>query len=197
MALMVHSLTRFDARVASDFECLYFFSQRNWTDAWTKKTKYTLWFNWFQLDGIHVWYVFLHVFHTLLGGGFKYVSFSPLPGEDEPILTHIFQMGWNHQLDYINHSHVGNFCHIYMAGATGSWEISHHAKRSYFKPVADPHDRLQKGTIPCSTPSRYVSRIEGDLQFFVVFQKTCFFFQKITLNQHEFGGICSFKNCVS
>ena len=33
-----------------------------------------------------------------VGGGFKYL-FSPLFGEDEPILTHIFfQMGWfNHQ----------------------------------------------------------------------------------------------------
>ena len=37
------------------------------------------------------------------------------------------------------------------------------------------NDRLKKDTIPCSTPSRYVSKIEGDLQFFVVFQKTCFF----------------------
>ena len=34
-----------------------------------------------------------------LGGGFKYFLFSPLCGEDEPILTHIFQMGWNHQLE--------------------------------------------------------------------------------------------------
>ena len=25
--------------------------------------------------------------------------FSPLPGEDEPILTNIFQMGCNHQAD--------------------------------------------------------------------------------------------------
>ena len=33
---------------------------------------------------------------TILVGGFKYVSFSPLLGEDEPILTN---MGWNHQLE--------------------------------------------------------------------------------------------------
>ena len=33
-----------------------------------------------------------------LGGGFKYFLFSPLFGEDEPILTNIFPMGWNHQL---------------------------------------------------------------------------------------------------
>ena len=31
-------------------------------------------------------------------GCFKYVLFSPLFGEDEPNLTNIFQMGWNHQL---------------------------------------------------------------------------------------------------
>ena len=36
--------------------------------------------------------------HTnLLGGGFKYFLFSPLFGE-VPILTNIFQRGWNHQL---------------------------------------------------------------------------------------------------
>ena len=34
-----------------------------------------------------------------LGGGCKYFLFSPLVGEDEPILTNIFQLGWNHQLD--------------------------------------------------------------------------------------------------
>ena len=31
--------------------------------------------------------------NTLLGGGFKYCLFSPLLGEDELILTNIFQMG--------------------------------------------------------------------------------------------------------
>ena len=36
----------------------------------------------------------------MLCGGFKYFSFSPLFGEDEPILTNIFQMGWNHQLEW-------------------------------------------------------------------------------------------------
>ena len=30
-----------------------------------------------------------------LGGGFKYVLFSPLFGEDEPIWTNIFQRGWS------------------------------------------------------------------------------------------------------
>ena len=35
----------------------------------------------------------------LLGGGFKHFLCSSLFGEDEPILTRIFQMGWfNHQL---------------------------------------------------------------------------------------------------
>ena len=34
---------------------------------------------------------------TWLGGGFKHFLFSPLPAEDEPILTNVFQMGWNHK----------------------------------------------------------------------------------------------------
>ena len=36
---------------------------------------------------------------TYLGGGNSTIFyFSPrILGEDEPILTHIFQMGWNHQ----------------------------------------------------------------------------------------------------
>ena len=46
-----------------------------------------------------------NVFFYLLGGGFKYFSCSPLFGEDEPILTNIFQRGWfNHQLViFFNH----------------------------------------------------------------------------------------------
>ena len=36
------------------------------------------------------------------GGNSSIFSFSPLFGEDEPILTDIFQMGWlNHQLEKI------------------------------------------------------------------------------------------------
>ena len=35
--------------------------------------------------------------HMKLGGGFKYFLFSPYLGKI-PILTNIFQMGWNHQL---------------------------------------------------------------------------------------------------
>ena len=35
----------------------------------------------------------LFCFLGFLGGGFKYFLFSPLFGEDEPILTNIFQMG--------------------------------------------------------------------------------------------------------
>ena len=33
------------------------------------------------------------IFQDGLGGGFKYFLCSPLLGEDEPILTNIFQMG--------------------------------------------------------------------------------------------------------
>ena len=37
--------------------------------------------------------------HMLLGGGFKYFLFSPLPGEMIQFdYCNIFQMGWNHQL---------------------------------------------------------------------------------------------------
>ena len=45
------------------------------------------------------------VFITVLGGGFKYFlfsSFHPYLGKI-PILTNIFQMGWNHQLDWYIH----------------------------------------------------------------------------------------------
>ena len=38
----------------------------------------------------------------LLGGGFKYVLFSPLLGEMIQFNEHIFQMGWfNHQPGYL------------------------------------------------------------------------------------------------
>ena len=39
-----------------------------------------------------------------LDGGFKNFWFSSLFGEDEPILTNIFQLGWNYHLDIFNHS---------------------------------------------------------------------------------------------
>ena len=41
--------------------------------------------------------------NPLLGGGFKYVLFSSLFGKI-PILTDIFQLGWNHQLAWITSS---------------------------------------------------------------------------------------------
>ena len=41
-------------------------------------------------------WVFLNI---KLGGGFKYFVFWPLFGEDEPILTNMFQRAWNHQLE--------------------------------------------------------------------------------------------------
>ena len=34
-----------------------------------------------------------------LGGGFKHFLFLPLPGEMIQFDKHIFQMGWNHQLE--------------------------------------------------------------------------------------------------
>ncbi len=37
-----------------------------------------------------------------LGGGFKDCLFSPLPGEMIQFDEHIFQMGWNHQLELVS-----------------------------------------------------------------------------------------------
>ena len=37
--------------------------------------------------------------NTKLGGGFKYFLCSSLLGEDSHVDEHIFQMGWNHQLE--------------------------------------------------------------------------------------------------
>ena len=37
-------------------------------------------------------------FGPKLGDGFILFIFTPRIGEDEPILTHIFQTGWSHQL---------------------------------------------------------------------------------------------------
>ena len=51
----------------------------------------------FQSPNLKQHHCFLVGIH-ILGGGFKYFVFSPLFGEDEHILTNIFQMGWfNHQ----------------------------------------------------------------------------------------------------
>ena len=45
------------------------------------------------------WVETTRVVRCNLAGSFQYFLFSSLSGEDEPILTHIFQMGWfNHQL---------------------------------------------------------------------------------------------------
>ena len=47
------------------------------------------------------------LFHKPLGGGFKYLLFSSLFKETIQFDEHIFQLGWNHQLDnknpYENH----------------------------------------------------------------------------------------------
>ena len=59
---------------------------------------------WFDvlLDGFCSWLFLLgfqdpREWNDFLAGGFKHFLFSPLPGEDEPILTNIMQLGWNHQ----------------------------------------------------------------------------------------------------
>ena len=51
----------------------------------------------FLLSRWFFWYVLFWPGRTKLGGGFKYVLFSPLPGEMIQFDEHIFQIGWNHQ----------------------------------------------------------------------------------------------------
>ena len=50
-------------------------------------------------------YIYIHIIYLFiyLGGGFKlFFIFTPILGEDEPILTHFFQMGWfNHQTVFV------------------------------------------------------------------------------------------------
>ena len=126
---------------------------------------------------------------TVLGGGFKYVSCSPRKLAKWSILTSIFfkwvgSTRFNHQLDYINHSQVGIFCPVYMAGAIGNWEISHHAKRSYFKPVAEVNYMVishiwsswsvQKARSHVRRPVGMSQKSMGD-PFFCCFWKNSFF----------------------
>ncbi len=47
------------------------------------------WCTWYEVTRIHIY----------LGGGSKYFLFSPRKLGKIPILTNIFQRGWNHQLD--------------------------------------------------------------------------------------------------
>ena len=50
--------------------------------------------------GFSWWVGEIIIWQDILGGGFKHVLFSPLYGKI-PILTSIFQRGWNHQLGYL------------------------------------------------------------------------------------------------
>ena len=76
----------------------------------------------YPIGSMEKWYICLHewlifmvnlgkyaIFIIFLVGGFKHFLFSSHCGEDEPNLTHIFQMGWNHQpvlfiILYMHHS---------------------------------------------------------------------------------------------
>ena len=59
-----------------------------------KNTKLELLFPHF--GWVRHWNLKVDHWNTILGGGFKYVYFHPYLGKI-PILTNIFQMGWNHQ----------------------------------------------------------------------------------------------------
>ena len=81
----------------------------------------------------------------------KYLFFTPKIGEDEPILTHIFQMGWfNHQAGkYRNHFDVmwavsclggigaeGQFCSrefVWQQGETVKHQPTYIATRQFVK----------------------------------------------------------------
>ncbi len=51
----------------------------------------------------------------------KYFLFSPLFGEDEPILTNIFERGWNHQLDYLWGNRNGTLPETNMFASENGW----------------------------------------------------------------------------
>ena len=63
--------------------------------------------------------------------------FTPILGEDEPILTHLFQMGWfNHQPVFVE----GDFLWI------GSYRIHHHERTTiwrlfFFPTIEETHPR--------------------------------------------------------
>ncbi len=60
--------------------------------------------------------LFLHgnMMYVHLGGGFKYVLFSPLTSGKIPNLTKIFQRGWNHQLDMNHFSHSERILAVFV-----------------------------------------------------------------------------------
>ena len=60
-------------------------------------------FFWWMIPGsVEVILPFLNLFQKITSRWwFQTFFISPLFGEDEPILTNIFQRGWNHQLDFI------------------------------------------------------------------------------------------------
>ena len=66
-----------------------------------------------------------------LGGGNSNIFgiFTPKIGEDEPILTHIFQLGWNHQLVML-HTFDVFFCSLF------SWSLV------FFPKMTDWHPHL-------------------------------------------------------
>ena len=72
-----------------------------------------------------------------LGGGFKYVLFSPLLGEMIQVGEHIFQMGWfNHQLDeeLVRWFFVGEICKMHQKssqkfGESAGWLVGGNSDR--------------------------------------------------------------------
>ena len=63
-----------------------------------KTTGMSSWKKGFVIGSMGFFHPNIQTIYNLVGG-FKYFLCSTLLGEEEPILTNIFQLGWNHQLD--------------------------------------------------------------------------------------------------
>ena len=95
-----------------------------------KKVRDFWWFPYNLFRKILVGWIFsdpkllpLEHFKTKLGGGFKYLLFSPLFGEDSHVDEHIFQRGWNHQLEKTPDPEAS------AARFAGLWVARNHGRR--------------------------------------------------------------------
>ena len=87
-------------------------------------------------------------FSVILGGGFKYVLFSSLFGVSWSNLTNIFQMGWNHQLEFhlMFERSQANTSGFFQSGLKAPIESGtrkkprHFPHTSHFSPTKKPGD---------------------------------------------------------
>ena len=104
--------------------------------------------------------------HRLLGGGFKYLLFSLLFGEDSHFDKHIFQRGWfNHQLatyrgpisPLVNHRRGPPAHNLYLKGKAG------HESRRNFTEKKEKRSPLWATTSRGSHPSLTLGRTDLDV----------------------------------